>query len=143
MLLSILAFIVQFESFSHAAYFDRTQYTHGYGTKSTEAMCVSEEWAREEAMGAIEKHLKAVDRLPHLSQDQKRALASFSYNVGEGAFRNSRLYALVAKGRHCEARYEFDKWVYQSGRKLKGLVKRRAAERELFSNGLVCKQRAV
>ena len=131
-------FIMQFESFSHTPYRDRSQFTHGYGTKSAKRICISEYGAELEALDAIEKHFAVVDRLPNLDEAKRAALTSFSYNVGQGAFRNSNLYRLVKRGNLCEARKEFKKWIYVSGRPLKGLAKRRSVERELFSHGLDC-----
>lgn len=138
MLMSILAFIIQFESFTHTAYFDRAQYTYGYGTKAKSNICITETQAAEEALEVIEKHYNIVKKLPRLNEAQTAALTSFSYNVGDGAFRTSKLYKLVEKGQFCRAEKEFGKWVYQSGRKLSGLVKRRNAEKALFSHGLAC-----
>jgi lysozyme len=139
-LFTIFTFIVQFEPYSHHAYFDRAQYTHGYGTKSKKHAVVSKSQAKKECIRAIEHHYKVVAEIPSLNSNQKMALTSFSYNVGENAFRRSKLYELASKGQLCEARQEFGKWVYQSGRKLGGLVKRRKAEKTLFSFGLDCKE---
>lgn len=138
MLLLIFSFIAQFDTYSHTAYFDRAQFTYGYGTKGARHARVSEDVARSKAMEAITKHLRIVDELPGLNSQQKTALTSFSYNVGDGAFRQSALYRLVKRGEICRARHEFPKWIYQSGRKLDGLVKRRLAERNLFLQGVSC-----
>jgi lysozyme len=138
MLMSIFLFIIQFESFSHAGYFDRTQVSNVYGTKRREAKCITEDQAQYEALEAIESHLSAVDKIPALNESQRAALTSFSYNVGETAFRSSKLYKYALNGQKCLASLEFSKWVYQSGRKLNGLVKRRSAERALFAHGLDC-----
>lgn len=71
-----------------------------------------------------------------LSQPQFSALVSFAFNVGETAFTNSRLIRMVNDMDFDGAAGEFGKWVYATagGRKvkMKGLMARRQAERELF-----------
>lgn len=73
-----------------------------------------------------------VDRLVEtpLSEPRRAALASFVYNVGAEAFARSTLLRRLNAGdpNACE---ELDRWVYAGGRQLKGLVRRRATEREL------------
>jgi len=80
----------------------------------------------------IISNLLAVD----VTQNQFDALISFVYNVGISAFSNSTLLKLLNKSDYIGAAREFTKWTKATvnGRKvtLAGLVKRRAAERELF-----------
>ena len=64
------------------------------------------------------------------------ALASFTFNLGEGALAASTLRRLVNAGRLEEAAPQFDRWVFAGARKLPGLVRRRAAERALWEGGL-------
>jgi len=64
------------------------------------------------------------------------ALTSFSFNVGVYAFKASSLRKKINRGEFYDAAEEFMRWVYAGGRKLKGLVKRRREERELFLEGL-------
>lgn len=59
------------------------------------------------------------------------ALASWTYNVGVEAMRNSRL-VFIANGGDLEAACnQLPRWVYAKGKKLNGLVRRREIEREL------------
>lgn len=68
-----------------------------------------------------------------LRPEQRAALLSFAYNVGIGAFGRSTLWRLVrADPDNPAIADEFARWVYADGRKLKGLVKRRRAEAELY-----------
>jgi len=67
---------------------------------------------------------------------RRAALASFIFNVGEGKFKSSTLLKQLNAGRTRDACNELSKWVYAGGRKLAGLVKRRATERELCLMGL-------
>lgn len=67
---------------------------------------------------------------------RRAALASWIFNVGEGAFRRSTLLEQLNAGRIRNACNELSKWVYAGGQKLAGLIKRRATERELCLMGL-------
>lgn len=80
----------------------------------------------------------AVDRRAQveLPPPTRAALASFVYNVGEGAFARSTLLRKLNTGDLRGACHELSRWVYASGRKLNGLVKRRATERELCLKGI-------
>lgn len=72
-----------------------------------------------------------------LSQHQLDALVSFSYNVGAQAFRDSTLLDLLNAGK--PSRYiaaQFPRWVYQGKKVLRGLVRRRDAEKTLFELGI-------
>jgi lysozyme len=64
--------------------------------------------------------------------NQYNALVSFAYNVGMGAFERSTMRRYINKGRPSEAAKEFNRWTKAGGKKLQGLVRRRAAERKLF-----------
>ncbi|MDH4571093.1 lysozyme [Salinicola acroporae] len=67
---------------------------------------------------------------------RRAALASFIFNVGPGAFHQSTLLARLNAGQTHAACDQLSRWVYAQGKKLAGLVKRRAAERELCLAGL-------
>lgn len=80
-------------------------------------------------------HFEAVvDRLVKvpLEQFQYDALASFSYNCGEGALAGSTLLKKVNAGNFVGAAAEFLKWNRGGGKVLAGLVRRRASESLLF-----------
>lgn len=67
-----------------------------------------------------------------LKQNEFDALISLIFNIGINNFRHSTLLKkLNAKDKDGAAK-QFDFWVYAKGVKLKGLVKRRQAEKELF-----------
>jgi len=57
---------------------------------------------------------------------------SFSFNVGLGNFQSSTLRSKLNRGDYEGASNEFPKWRKAGGKILKGLVKRRADERNLF-----------
>ena len=67
------------------------------------------------------------------SQHQFDALVSFHYNTG--AIARATLTRLHKAGRFDAARDEFGKWVHAGGKRLAGLVRRRAAEASLYAGG--------
>ncbi|MFM5894531.1 MAG: lysozyme [Novosphingobium sp.] len=64
------------------------------------------------------------------SQTQFDALVSFHYNTG--AIARATLTRLHKAGDHAGAAAEFGKWVHAGGKRLNGLVRRRAAEAALY-----------
>lgn len=67
-----------------------------------------------------------------LTDNEYAALVSFAFNLGGGALQRSTLRQLVLRGEVGDAADEFPKWVYANGRRSRGLLRRRLAERELF-----------
>jgi len=59
-------------------------------------------------------------------------LVDFTYNLGAGKLASSTLLIKLNAGDYAGAAREFDKWVMAGGKPLPGLVKRRAAERQMF-----------
>jgi lysozyme len=60
------------------------------------------------------------------------AITSFIFNLGEGRYKSSSLRRLINDGRWEEAAQQFPKWVWGGGKKLPGLIRRRAEERAVF-----------
>lgn len=91
-----------------------------------------------EAVALLQKDLliyeKAVNNAVKvtINQNQFDALVSFTYNLGGGALRKSTLLKRLNSGNMLAASKEFRRWVKAGGRTLKGLVRRREAERVLF-----------
>ena len=67
-----------------------------------------------------------------LTENMFSSLCSFIYNVGSGNFQKSTMRMRLNRGLHEEAADEFPKWRKAGGRIVKGLVRRRKQERELF-----------
>ena len=67
-----------------------------------------------------------------LEQHQFDPILSFTYTVGAGALQASTLRKKTLRYDMDGAAREFDRWVFAGSRKLAGLVRRRAAEREMF-----------
>lgn len=70
-----------------------------------------------------------------LNANQFGACVSLAYNIGNGAFGESTLLKKLNKGDVDGAANEFGRWVNAGGKKLNGLVRRRAAEAALFRSG--------
>jgi len=67
-----------------------------------------------------------------LNDNQFGALTSFTFNLGVGNLSSSTLLKKLNRADYSGAAEEFPRWVRAGGKVLPGLVKRRAAERELF-----------
>ena len=67
-----------------------------------------------------------------LNQNQFDALVSLAYNIGTGAFNKSTLVKKLNAGDIRGAADQFDVWVNAGGKRMQGLVNRRAKEKELF-----------
>jgi len=116
--------------------------TIGYGTTAGVKMgdTITKERAEEllrEDVKRFEGYIERLVKVP-LTQGQWDALSSFVYNLGPGALEKSTLLRLLNAGDYSGAAAQFDRWVYASGKKLSGLVKRRAAERALFEGKTPC-----
>lgn len=130
------AVVSQFEGYRPSAYRDPVGIpTICYGHTATARMGQTHSQARCEELlaGDLGHAFDTLERHTARPQPPKRkaALASFIYNVGEGAFARSTLRKKLNAGNVRGACNELTRWVYADGRKLRGLVKRRAAERKL------------
>ena len=68
-----------------------------------------------------------------LNDNQFSALISFTFNLGANNLKKSTLRRKLNEGKpNEEVANEFLKWVYAGGKLVKGLVRRRNAERDLF-----------
>lgn len=96
-------------------------------------------WTKEQADARFAKDLarfeigvsKSVS--VDLKQHQFDALVSFAYNVGLANFLSSTLLKMLNEGYYSNAALQFGKWIFNDGKVMKGLVRRREAERKLFS----------
>lgn len=78
---------------------------------------------------------KAVSELVKVSltDNQFSALVSFTFNVGEGQLARSTLLRKLNEGGYGLVPACLKSWIFDGGRVQPGLVKRRAAEAELWS----------
>jgi lysozyme len=77
---------------------------------------------------------KAIRKLvkTELTENMFSSLCSFIYNVGSGNFQKSTMRMKLNRGQYESAADEYPKWRKAGGRIIKGLVRRRKQERELF-----------
>jgi len=117
--------------------FGTTWYPSGRRVSRVDPSCTQEQaevWLRfvlEEA----EQSAISLCRV-YLSPFQRGALASFIYNVGEGAFRASTLRKRINDMEWEDVPFQFRRWKFAGGRVLGGLVRRREAEIGLWERGL-------
>lgn len=129
--------IKHFEGFSPDRYICAAGMpTIGYGHTGAGVQLgtITEQQGEELLRSDLRQAERAVLRLINvpLTDNQYAALVSFVFNLGAGALQRSTLRSKLNRGEYEAAALEFHKWVYAGGRKLKGLVRRRAAEAELF-----------
>lgn len=80
----------------------------------------------------FEKYVDSFTR-DDINQNQFDALVSFAYNLGPTNLKSSTLLKKVnANPNDPSIRNEFLKWVRSGGKTLKGLVRRRTAESDLY-----------
>ena len=134
--------VKRFEGFSSVPYkCPAGILTIGYGHVITERDSFTYPLTEEQAERILITDLMRIERiikpmiLVPLSWNQLDALVSFSFNVGPHAFRISTLRKLLNEGDYEGAGEQFLRWVYVGKTKLRGLVRRRKAERALFLGG--------
>ena len=141
-----LTIIKSFEGFSSDPYLDPIGIpTIGFGSIwaangdriSMDHPCVSKEQATKLLQKEVRHVETAIRRLikAELTENMFSAVASLAYNIGTGNLQRSTLRIKLNRGRYLDAADEFPKWRKAGGRVLKGLVRRRIAERNLFING--------
>ncbi len=133
-----LDLIKHFEGFSPTVYTCPAGYaTIGYGhliTKHESFKTIKEDDAQEllriDAEAAERAVLRYID-VP-LTDGQFDALVSFTFNLGSGALQRSTLRRKLNRQEYASVAGEFGRWVWAGGHRLKGLVRRRRAERAVF-----------
>ena len=139
-----LALIKRFEGFAPEIYVCPGGWpTIGYGHVVREnererfADGIDEATAEDLLRRDVEAAVRAVLRLIRVPLEDGRfdALGSFAFNLGAGALQRSTLRRKVNRGEHDAVPAEFVRWVWAGGRRLKGLVRRREAEAELYAEG--------
>jgi lysozyme len=111
-----------------------TFYPGGKKVTMTDA-AITEEQAVELLANMLVSFEKYVDSycVDTITQNQFDALVSFAYNLGPANLKASTLLKKVNANPNDESiRLEFLKWVKAGGKTLKGLVRRREAEADLY-----------
>ena len=118
--------------------------TIGYGHVVREDESFNQPIGIQKGYDLLKKDLIIVENALHelvkvpLATYQFDALASFIYNVGVGAFGKSTLLKRLNEGEDpYDASAEFLKWVFAGKKRLRGLMRRREAERGLFIKGAI------
>tara|TARA_Y100001937_G_scaffold26364_1_gene37855 strand:+ start:74 stop:520 length:447 start_codon:yes stop_codon:yes gene_type:complete len=110
--------------------------TIGYGTTKNvvEGMKISQHQAEELLMKDLEEFEGYVEDLIDvpLEQNQFDALVAWTYNLGPTNLKNSSLRKILNKGAYDDVAEQIKRWNKANGKVLKGLVRRRNAEAELF-----------
>ncbi len=137
-----IALIKQFEGCKLTAYQDSVGvWTIGYGwTQPVEGkpiragMTIKQETAERLLKTGLVSYESDLSRLVKvgLTQGQFDALVSFTYNLGARSLSTSTLLRKLNAGDYTGAADEFMRWNKAGGKVLKGLTRRREAERALF-----------
>jgi lysozyme len=111
--------------------------TIGYGTTKNvvEGMKISQHQAEELLMKDLEEFEEYVEDLIDvpLEQNQFDALVAWTYNLGPTNLKTSTLRKVLNKGAYDDVAEQIKRWNKANGKVLKGLVRRRNAEAELFN----------
>lgn len=115
--------------------------TIGWGSTRDEQgqpIKMGDRWTKERADARFAADLadeeEAVAKLaPVATQGQFDALVSFQYNTG--ALKSSTLLKRHNAGDYAGAQKEFARWVFNDGKRMRGLERRRAAEAALYGSG--------
>lgn len=132
-----IALIKQFEGCRLQSYRDPVGiWTIGYGT--THGVHPEQTITEEEADSLLRQEVTRIEpiitsavKVP-IAQGQFDALISFAYNLGVANLTRSTLLMKLNKGDMDGAAAEFWRWDKAGGKVLTGLIRRRAAEAELF-----------
>ncbi|NNJ16322.1 MULTISPECIES: lysozyme [Pseudomonas] len=132
-----LNLIKSFEGLRLQAYQDSVGvWTIGYGaTRGVKpGMTITKDQAERMLLNDVQRFEPEVQRLvtAKLNQDQWDALVCFTYNLGAANLESSTLRRLLNAGDYAGAADQFPRWNKAGGKVLPGLVRRRAAERDLF-----------
>ena len=131
----------EYEGFEANAYKDTGGvWTIGYGTirwndrPVEQGMVITEKEAELALQADLAWAQTAVNKLVKvpLKQNMFDALVSFVYNIGENAFSRSTMLQLLNSKQYDAAAKQFDRWKFDNGKEIKGLVIRRAKERRMF-----------
>lgn len=136
--------IKSFEGFRSAPYkcpagiptigYGATFYPGGAKVKMTDKHITEEDAVDilKNMLGSFERYVDSYCR-DDINQNQFDALVSFAYNLGPANLKASTLLKKVNLNPNDETiRTEFMKWVKAGGKTLKGLVRRREAEANLY-----------
>jgi len=137
----LLNFVKKREAFRSKAYWDKygKVWTVGYGeTKGVVRGSRMVEWEASVQLSrrlgdfqdGVKRRLGSAVAI--VTQNQLDAMTSLAYNIGLGAFGRSTVLRKTRKAKFDEAADAFLMWKKSGGVVLKGLVRRRVAERAMY-----------
>lgn len=144
---TLISFIASWEGFSANAYNDPAgNATGGFGhlihlgplngsPEEARWMGITRAEGARRLVEDVQPYADAVSRAVKvpLTDNQWRALVSFTFNVGPGNLSSSQLLALLNAGHYDEVPNQLMRWVYGSdGVQYPGLIARRKAEGDLW-----------
>lgn len=135
--------VKEFEGFSAKAYkCPAGIWTIGYGTTAAagvgitpkEGMTITRKDAEGYLHGALEKFAAQIEKdiTAPIDENEFGAFVSLAYNIGPGAFRKSSALRHFNAGDKAKAAAAILLWDKAGGKVLRGLKRRREAERKLF-----------
>lgn len=135
--------VKEFEGFSAKAYkCPAGIWTIGYGTTAAagvgitpkEGMTISQSDAEGYLHGALEKFASQIEDAitAPINENEFGAFVSLAYNIGPGAFKKSSALSSFNAGDKAKSAKAILLWNKAGGKVLKGLTRRREAERKLF-----------
>jgi lysozyme len=133
-----LALTQQFEGLRLDAYQDSAGvWTIGYGHTGSDVhsgLAISEEQAGDLLVTDVASAVSSVNRLVtvSLTQNQFDTLVDFVFDVGSGNFASSTLLRELNAGNAALAVEQFVRWDHAHGVVVRGLLRRRLAEAQLF-----------
>jgi lysozyme len=136
-----IALICEYEGFSATVYRDAAGLpTIGYGHLIRAGECFAEPLSEVAARALLRQDVAVAEQAvakfitAPLTQNQCDALVSFTFNLGGGVLQRSTLRRVLNRGEYDAVPREMMRYVWAGGRKLPGLIRRRAAEANLFDN---------
>lgn len=137
-------FIPEWEGFRANPYWDVSRYSWGYGTKAPGPTgTITRDQAMQELIDHVQKDYEYLSQLIQtpLTANQWAAYLSFSYNVGQGNADNligytnvQDLMGNINARKFTSLEDQWKSYIYVDGQRSDNLVKRRAAEWELWSS---------
>ena len=134
--------IKKYEGLKLTAYQDSVGvWTIGYGTTSINGVPVypgqtiteaqASQYLKDHFVESVYPAIKTKTKAP-ITQSMFDALCCFTYNVGSGNFGKSSLLQQLNATKYLDSATSFQDWNKAGGNVLPGLVRRRAAEKDLF-----------
>lgn len=141
-----LPLIKQWEGCKLEAYPDPASggvpWTIGYGATGPDIVRGTV-WTQEQADADLADRTEHINAFVtqairvRITAQQRAAMISLTYNIGTGSFMHSSLLTAINDADYGRACGQFGVWILAHGRPMAGLIRRRAAEAELFADGTV------